>query len=83
MTIQTNYTISAACPGCKNNIMFQQVPKLGEFVSCPECGDMVEVVNLSPLTLDWSADIDDEEWPDWDDANAEFIDDDFIEEKYD
>jgi len=67
MTTQTNYTIIAKCPGCHKEIFFYRDPKLGEFVTCPQCGDMVEVVNLSPLTVDWSADIEDEDWSDWDD----------------
>ena len=67
MTTQTNYTIIAKCPGCHTEIFFYRDPKLGEFVTCPQCGDMVEVVNLSPLTVDWSADIEDEDWSDWDD----------------
>jgi lysine biosynthesis protein LysW len=69
--------ILAQCPGCNNDIAFYKVPKLGEFVTCSECGDLVEVVNLSPLTLDWSADIDDEDWlEDLDDMdNSEEFDD--------
>jgi lysine biosynthesis protein LysW len=54
--------ILAQCPGCDNEIVFHKYPKLGEFVTCSKCGDLVEVVSLSPLTLDWSADIDDEDW---------------------
>ena len=67
MTIPTINRIAAHCPGCKNEILFYRNPRLGEFVTCPKCGDLVEVVSLSPLTLDWSADIDDddEEWPDY------------------
>ena len=71
--------ILAQCPGCNNDIAFYKVPKLGEFVTCSECGDLVEVVNLSPLTLDWSADIDDEDWlEDMDDYDA--LDDDDYED---
>ncbi len=71
--------ILAQCPGCNNEIAFYKVPKLGEFVTCSECGDLVEVVNLSPLTLDWSADIDDEDWlEDTDDYDA--LDDDDYED---
>ena len=67
MTISRSFTITAQCPKCKNEIYFYRTPKLGEFVTCSHCGDMIEVVNLSPLTLDWSADIEDEGWPDdWD-----------------
>ena len=75
MTISRSFTVTAQCPGCKNEIYFYRTPKLGEFVTCPECEDLVEVVKIDPLTLDWSADIEDEEWPDyWDDYDEESTD---------
>jgi lysine biosynthesis protein LysW len=74
MTTETRKSIIAICPGCRNEIFFYRAPRLGEFVTCPECGDLVEVVNLSPLTLDWSPDIDDDDdWQDnWDDYDDDF-----------
>ena len=74
MTTQTKQTITAKCPGCSGDIFFYRNPKLGEFVTCPMCRDMVAVVSLSPLTLDWSADIEDEDWPDWDGYDEEYLD---------
>ncbi|MFN2126104.1 MAG: hypothetical protein ACK2UP_21630 [Candidatus Promineifilaceae bacterium] len=76
--------IVALCPGCSNEISFYRPPQLGEFVTCPQCGDLVEVVSLSPLTLDWSADIDDDddwqdEWNDDDDYDDDDYDDDFMD----
>lgn len=75
MTIQTEYHTSARCPGCGARIFFYAKPKLGEFISCKECGDLVEVISLAPLTLDWSADIDEEDWSDSGDDDVEYIDD--------
>jgi lysine biosynthesis protein LysW len=79
MKNRTKRTIFAPCPGCHKDIFVDHTPILGEFVTCPECGDLVEVVNLSPLTLDWSTDVGDEEWPDyWDDddgLSADYSDD--------
>ena len=67
MTNGRRRTIFTSCPGCDNNIHFDRLPELGTFVTCPECGDLVEVVNLSPLTLDWLADFDAEDWQDYED----------------
>ncbi len=72
MAMQTKRSIIARCPGCKSEIFFYRTPKLGEFVTCPECADLVEVVSLDPLILDWSEDDGEDEWPDyWDDGDAE------------
>ncbi len=71
MATQTEQTIAAKCPGCSSPIFFYETPKLGEFVSCPMCSDLVEVVALSPLSLDWSADIDDEEWQEYGDDEGQ------------
>jgi lysine biosynthesis protein LysW len=71
---RTRRTLFASCPGCDNDIYFDRLPELGTFVTCPECGDLVEVVDLSPLTLDWSADFDDEDWPDYEDDFGDFDD---------
>lgn len=82
MSIPTKHKIVAYCPGCNNEIYFKKHPKLGEFVTCPECGDLVEVVSLSPLTLDWSPDVEDEDWQDyWNDDVDETADfDDFMDD---
>ena len=42
------------CPGCRTRIRFHKRMSLGEFVSCDECGDELEVVQLQPLKLDWA-----------------------------
>jgi len=76
MTSVNKTTSAALCPGCDTKIYFHRPPKLGDFVSCTECGDMVEVINLAPLTLDWSIDDDDDVWLDDDDDNDDEISDD-------
>ena len=67
MKIKTKHTICAPCPGCDNDVYLDGMPELGWIVTCPECGDLLEVVNLIPLTLAWTADVNDERWIDnWD-----------------
>ena len=56
------------CPGCQTKIRFHDYVELGEFVSCQECGDELEVVQLNPLKLDWAySDPLDDEYLDTDD----------------
>lgn len=42
------------CPGCGSQIRFLKKVQMGEFFICDECGDELEVVNLSPVKLDWA-----------------------------
>lgn len=81
----------ASCPGCGARIRFQQV-ELGEFVVCEECGDELEVVNLSPIKLDWAYaepydddddDWDDDDWDDYDDDDDDYDDYDDDDEGWD
>ena len=70
--------ISATCPGCGARVQFQRMPQLGQFIVCDECDDMLEVVNLNPLTIDWSSDDDlDYDDEDWDDDDDDDEDDDY------
>jgi lysine biosynthesis protein LysW len=62
----------ALCPSCDENIRFSRVPKLGQKVTCPECGERLEVVYLDPIELDYEDDSDFEDDLDWDDEPDEF-----------
>lgn len=47
----------AYCPECDSRIRFHvPVMKIGTRVTCPECGQVLEVVRLRPLELDWAYD---------------------------
>lgn len=55
MTIDPQFkTEVGICPGCGARIRFQNKVQLGEFIICAECGDELEVVQLSPVKLDWA-----------------------------
>ncbi len=43
----------ARCPACAAEIHFRKPPSRGNFVTCQECASLLEVVRLSPLTLEW------------------------------
>jgi alpha-aminoadipate/glutamate carrier protein LysW len=67
----------ARCPECITNIRFDQQPSLHDLVTCPECGTELEVIQLSPLKLDWA--YDDEEADDWYE-DEDWVDDDVDED---
>ena len=52
----------AICPGCEAEIEVDEfdVDK-GDQLTCPECGEILEVTNLSPIELDLLADEDEDE----------------------
>jgi alpha-aminoadipate carrier protein LysW len=48
------------CPECESTIALNKGVKLGDYVECPECGTMLEVISLKPLELDYA--VGDEDW---------------------
>jgi lysine biosynthesis protein LysW len=42
------------CPSCDTKIRFRNNLYLGQLVTCQECGDVLEVVRLNPVKLDWA-----------------------------
>jgi lysine biosynthesis protein LysW len=55
----------ALCPDCEEGINFGSRVRIGQRVSCPHCGADLEVVEVSPLELDWA--YEDVDWEDQDD----------------
>lgn len=41
------------CPYCNWKISFSETPKLGQQVTCLNCGERLEVSNLNPVELDY------------------------------
>lgn len=41
------------CPECDSRIRLRS-PRLGQRIQCRECGTALEVVDLTPLELDWA-----------------------------
>ncbi len=55
--------IEAICRACHARIRFEELPELFDIVPCPVCEEEFEVVDLSPLQLDWPSDLlNDDEW---------------------
>lgn len=73
-----------ACPSCDTSIRLSGKLHIGQLVTCPECGDVLEVIQVSPIVkLDWAFEepFDDEEEYDEDDYDYEEDDYDFEEEE--
>ncbi len=45
---------TATCPNCDTKIEVGRDPEVGQQVTCPECGEFLEVVGIEPLKLDWA-----------------------------
>ncbi|HHH82204.1 MAG TPA: lysine biosynthesis protein LysW [Chloroflexi bacterium] len=48
------------CPECDAEVGLGKAPKLGQRVTCPSCGAYLEVVETSPIELDWAFEEDEE-----------------------
>ncbi len=46
----------AYCPECDSRIRLQKKARVGQHISCHECEETLEVVNLNPLELTWAFD---------------------------
>ena len=51
----------ATCPECAADIILADDTLQGEIIQCPDCGVELEVMSLSPLTLDL-APAEEEDW---------------------
>ena len=72
----------AFCPDCEEPIRLSVQPKVGQRITCRSCGAELEVIETSPLELDWAydgpvddwADDEEEEDEEWDDEEEEWDD---------
>lgn len=46
---------TAYCPDCDASLRLKSV-RLGQQISCRECGTLLEVVGMNPVELDWAFD---------------------------
>jgi hypothetical protein len=65
----------AFCPDCEEPVHLGQTPKVGQRIVCANCEADLEVIEVSPLELDWAYDEPSEDWSDeeddWDDEEEE------------
>lgn len=43
-----------ACRSCGTRIRFRKAPRLGQHLTCPQCGTRLEVIGVGPVEIDWS-----------------------------
>jgi lysine biosynthesis protein LysW len=60
----------AECPSCGEKVKVADNAKIGNMVTCNGCGDILEVVWLDPVELDWPVDDDDDD-DDYDDDDEQ------------
>jgi lysine biosynthesis protein LysW len=77
---------TAFCPDCGQKIDIGPKPKRGQWVSCPHCNADLEIINVTPMELDWAQydedeeidddfwEIEDDDFDDWDDDDEEIDD---------
>lgn len=71
------------CPACDTRVRFEKAPKMGQFVTCPECENMLEVVRLSPIKLDWAFEEPFEDYDEYEDDYGDIDDDQFDDDDFD
>ncbi|MFN2292015.1 MAG: hypothetical protein ACK2UC_12555 [Anaerolineae bacterium] len=65
----------AFCPDCEDPIQIGDRPKVGQRVTCHSCGAELEVIEASPLELDWAFDGPIDDWEEEEDDEEEWDDD--------
>jgi lysine biosynthesis protein LysW len=61
----------ALCPDCEEGISLGPRPRIGQRVTCPHCNAELEVVEISPLELDWAFEDTDTDWDEEDEWEEE------------
>jgi lysine biosynthesis protein LysW len=46
--------VRGQCPSCHAAVVFKDVPNVGQRIICAGCDDVLKVVSLSPIKLEWA-----------------------------
>lgn len=65
----------AFCPDCEEPIRLNVQPRVGQPITCRSCGAELEVIETSPLELDWAYDGPVEDWNEDEDEEEDWEDD--------
>ena len=65
----------AFCPDCEEPIRLNVQPRVGQRITCRSCGAELEVIETSPLELDWAYDGPVEDWTEDEDEEEDWDDD--------
>ena len=73
----------AFCPECEDPIQIGDRPKVGQRVTCHSCGAELEVIEASPLELDWAFDGPIDDWEEEDDEEEWDDDEEWGDDEWD
>jgi alpha-aminoadipate carrier protein LysW len=76
----------AFCPDCDGSVNVGASPRLGQRINCPHCDAELEVIEVSPLELDWAYDEPETDWgeeEEWDDDEDDEDDEDDWDDDWD
>ena len=48
------------CPDCEENFEIEETAEIGHVIACPKCKARLEILDLSPVVLDYAIEGDDE-----------------------
>jgi alpha-aminoadipate/glutamate carrier protein LysW len=57
----TTTTMTANCPECDAQVLFDRAPLNGEIANCTDCSSELEVINADPITLELAPEVE-EDW---------------------
>jgi hypothetical protein len=65
----------AFCPDCEEPIQLGSQLRVGQRITCESCATDLEVIEVSPLELDWAFDGPADDWDDVEEDDDEWDDD--------
>ncbi len=74
--VTTAKKVTVVCLDCDYDIKLDAQPVKGQIINCPNCGTELEIIEVSPLEVDfyYEDDWDDEDWDDDDDDDDDWDD---------
>ena len=45
--------MNGECPSCSAKVHLKSTAKIGHMLICRKCGSDLEIINLSPIVIDW------------------------------
>lgn len=60
------------CPECDSEVGLGKTPKIGQQVTCLNCGAFLEIIGTTPIELDWAFQDED----DFEDVDVDLFEDD-------
>ncbi len=62
---------TAFCPACDEEVKLSGKPKIGQTLTCPHCGEELQVIEVDPVELDWAY-YDEDDYDDYDEDEDDY-----------